>query len=176
MTTLITILSVFIGIIALLLFVAYFTRKAYNVNREAIINAPLQKVFNYVRLLKNQDTYNKWVMADPNMKKNFKGIDGTVGFTYGWNGNKKAGEGEQEITNIIEGKLVESEIRFVRPFVSIAHATMTVDTHYEDQTRISWSNTSEMKYPLNIMVSMIEKMLEKDMDESLSMLKNILEK
>ena len=176
MTTLITILAVLIGIISLLLFMAFFTRKAYNVNRQVTINAPLIKVFNYVKLLKNQDNYNKWVMADPNMKKNFKGIDGTVGFTYGWNGNKKAGEGEQEITNLLEGKLVESEVRFVRPFSAIAHATLTLESTTENQTRVNWSNTSEMKYPFNIIVSMIEKMLAKDMDESLNMLKNILEK
>lgn len=36
-------------------------------------------------------------MTDPNMRKNFKGTDGTVGFCYAWDGNKKAGKGEQEI-------------------------------------------------------------------------------
>lgn len=36
-------------------------------------------------------------MLDPNMEKEFKGTDGTVGFIYGWNGNKEGGEGEQEI-------------------------------------------------------------------------------
>ena len=43
-------------------------------------------------------------MVDPNMKKEFKGTDGTTGFIYGWNGNKKAGEGEQEIKNMVAGK------------------------------------------------------------------------
>ena len=43
-------------------------------------------------------------MVDPDMKREFKGMDGTVGFIYAWNGNKRAGEGEQEIKTIEEGK------------------------------------------------------------------------
>ena len=35
-------------------------------------------------------------MADPNMKKSYSDIDGTVGFIYAWDGNKEAGKGEQE--------------------------------------------------------------------------------
>ena len=95
---------------------------------------------------------------------------------YAWNGNKKAGEGEQEIKAITEGKNIEMEIRFVRPFAGIAHAKMATDSLPDDQTKVSWSTASTMKYPLNIIVSIIVKMLEKDMGTSLTNLKNILEK
>lgn len=115
-------------------------------------------------------------MTDPNMKKEFKGTDGTVGFIYGWNGNKKAGEGEQEITTITEGKNIETEIRFVRPFKGLAYANLITESVSENQTKVSWANRSAMMYPMNIMVAMIEKMLAKDMDTSLLSLKNILEK
>jgi hypothetical protein len=46
-------------------------------------------------------------MADPDKNGEFKGIDGTVEFIIAWNGNKNVGEGEMEITNIIEGKRIE---------------------------------------------------------------------
>jgi hypothetical protein len=46
----------------------------------------------------------------------------------------------------------------------------------DNQTKVGWSTASEMKYPLNIMLSMIVKMLEKDMGTSFTTLKNILEK
>jgi hypothetical protein len=176
MTILIKILPVIAGIIALLLIVALLIRKTYHVQREIIINAPLQKVFDYVRNLKNQDNFNKWVMVDPSMKKDFQGTDGTAGFIYSWNGNKKAGEGKQEIKTIVGGKNIETEIRFVRPFTAIAYVKMTTEPLSDNQTKVTWSNTSAMKYPLNIMVSMIEKMLAKDMNESLNNLKTILEK
>ena len=173
---LINVLLVLVAIIALLLIVALFTRKEYRVSSEIVINSPVDKVFNYVKLLKNQDYFNKWVMTDPAMKKEFRGTDGTEGFVYGWNGNKKAGEGEQEIKNIVEGKKISTEIRFKRPFVAIAYAEMTTEAIGNDQTKVTWGNVSTMKYPLNLMIGTIEKMLAKDMDTSLSNLKNILEK
>ncbi|GHN02718.1 hypothetical protein WSM22_42070 [Cytophagales bacterium WSM2-2] len=173
---LLIILYVLAGILALFLVIALLMRKEYTINREVIIDAPSQKVFDYLKQLKNQDNFNKWVMVDPDMKREFKGIDGTVGFIYGWNGNKKAGEGEQEIKAIIEGKKIDTEIRFVRPFPGVAFANLATDSISESQTKVTWSNASAMKYPMNIMVPMIEKMLAKDMDASLSTLKGILEK
>lgn len=176
MTILLTILFIIAGIIVLLLIVALFSKKEYHISREIIINAPKQKVFDYLKHLKNQDSFNKWVMVDPDMKREFKGTDGTVGFIYAWNGNKKAGEGEQEIKSISEGKHIETEIRFIRPFTTISHANTLTESISDTQTKVIWSNTSPMKYPMNIMISMIENMLAKDMDISLSNLKNILEK
>lgn len=176
MNILITILLVTAGMIVLLLILALFTKKEYSVNREIIINASRQNVFDYLKQLKNQDNFNKWVMVDPGMKKEFKGTDGTEGFIYAWNGNKKAGEGEQEIKSIEEGKIIKTEVRFIRPFSGIAYANWITESVSGNQTKLSWSNESVMKYPINIMVSMIEKMLAKDMDTSLSTLKNILEK
>jgi hypothetical protein len=93
MNIIITIVLIIAGIVALFLIIALLTRKEYTVKREITINAPLQKVFDYLKYLKNQDNYNKWVMVDPAMKKDYKGTDGTEGFIYAWNGNKKAGEG-----------------------------------------------------------------------------------
>jgi hypothetical protein len=176
MNIIITILLIVAGIIALLLIVALFMRKEHYVRREIIINAPLQKVFDYLRLLKNQDNFNKHAMAGPDRKREFKGTDGTVGYIYSWSGNKNAGVGEKEIMNIVEGKRIESEIRFVKPMAAIARMIMETESLSDNQTKVSWSNAGTLKYPLNIMVPMMEKMLPKDMDSSLSTLKNILEK
>lgn len=175
MNFLIVILSAFAGILALLLIITLFTKKGYDIHREITIDASRQKVFDYLKQLKNQDHFNKWVMTDPDMKREFKGTDGTVGFIYAWNGNKKAGEGEQEIKALEEGKKMETEIRFVRPFAAIAYAAFSTESVSGQQTKVTWSNASTMKYPLNIMISMVEKMLAKDMDTSLVNLKNILE-
>lgn len=175
MNTLFTILLLLAGIIALLLIIGLFTRKNYFIQREITINASKEKVFNYLKHLKNQDNFNKWVMVEPDMKKEFKGTDGTVGFIYAWNG-KKAGEGEQEIKGIEEGKNIDMEIRFVRPFTSIAITSFGIEAVSASQTKVTWSNASKMAYPMNVMVTMLEKMLAKDMDTSLNNLKNILEK
>jgi hypothetical protein len=176
MNILFTSLLAVAGVIALLLVIALFIKKEHYVNREIIINAPSQKVFDYVRLLKNQETFNKHAMADADRQKEFKGTDGTVGYVYSWSGDKSAGVGEKEIKNIIEGKRIETEIRFTKPMVAVAAMIMETESLSDNQTRVNWSNRSTLNYPLNIMVPMIEKMIAKDMDGSLVTLKNILEK
>ena len=176
MNIIIIILLVVAGIIALLLFIALFMKKEHYVKREIIINAPRQKVFDYIKLLKNQDEFNKHAMAAPDRKREFKGTDGTVGYIYAWSGDKNAGVGEKEIKNIIEGKRIETEIRFVKPMTATASIIMETESLSDDQTKISWSNAGTLKYPLNIMIPMMEKHVAKDMDSSLSTLKNILEK
>jgi uncharacterized protein YndB with AHSA1/START domain len=173
----ITILLVMAGIVALLLIIALFMKREHYVNREIIINAPRQKVFDFLKLLKNQELFNKWATADKkNRKEEFKGTDGTVGFIYSWSGNKSAGQGEKEIKNIIEGKRIETEIRFVKPMKTSATIIMETESISDNQTKVSWSNAGTLKYPVNIMIPMLEKALPKDMDSSLSTLKTILEK
>ena len=170
------ILLVILGIIVLLLIIALFIKKDHYVRREIVINAPLQKVFDYVKMLKNQDKFNKHAMAGSDRQREYKGTDGTVGFIYAWKGNKSAGEGEKEIMNIIDGKKMEAEIRFVKPMAARAYIIMETEPLSANQTKVYWSNAGTLNYPLNLMVPMMEMMLPKDMDSSLSTLKIILER
>ncbi len=177
MNVIIIFLLVLACIIAMLLIIGVFMKKEHYVKREIIINAPRQKVFDYLRLLKNQDHFNKWATADKmNRKEEFKGTDGTVGFIYSWSGDKSAGKGEKEITNIIEGKRIETVIRFVKPMKVSASVIFETESLSDEQTKVNLINTGTLKYPLNIMIPMAEKKFPKDMDASLSALKNILEK
>jgi len=177
MNIVITILLVLAGIIALLLIIALFMKRKHYVKREININAPLQKVFDFLKLLKNQDQFNKWATTDKqNRKVEFKGTDGTVGFIYAWSGNKSAGVGEKEIMNIVEAKRIETEIRFVKPMRVSASVIFETEPLSENQTKVNLINTGTLKYPLNIMIPMAEKNFPKEMDASLSTLKGILEK
>ncbi|HEU5292088.1 MAG TPA: SRPBCC family protein [Cyclobacteriaceae bacterium] len=178
MNILVTILLVIVGIIALLLILGLFVRKGYFIERSVLINKSRQEVFDYVKIMKNQDLFSKWVMKDPNMKKDFRGTDGTEGFVYAWNSvNNQAGEGEMEIKKITGQERIDMEIRFVRPMKGVSDAAFVLESN-GNQTNTKWSFKSEMKYPLNVMMLFMnfENMLGKDMDESLAMLKNNLEK
>jgi hypothetical protein len=177
MSVIIYILLAIAVIILLVLLVALVSKKTYSLHREVTINKSTPEVFNYIRLLKNQDHYSKFVMADPNMKKTFKGVDGTETFIYAWDGNKQAGQGEQEITRIVDGKRMDTEVRFFRPFAGVAYANMITEPVQNDQTKVRWTFESEMKYPMNIMLLFMnmEKMLGRDLEESLVLLKRNLE-
>lgn len=107
---------VIVILIAILLVVALFVSKEYSVEREVTINKPKGEVFTYVKNLKNQDRYNKWVMMDPKVKRDYRGSDGTVGFVATWDSdNSDVGKGEQEIKNITEGQRMDMEVRFEKP-------------------------------------------------------------
>jgi hypothetical protein len=152
-------------------------KKEHYVKREIVINAPAQKAFDFLKLLKNQEQFNKWATAGKaNRQEEFKGTDGTVGFVYAWSGDKSAGQGEKEIMSLEEGKKIETEIRFVKPFRTTANVIMETETLSDNQTKVSMSNAGTLNYPMNIMIPMVEKNFPKDMDESLRKLKSILEK
>lgn len=177
MNTFITFLIILVAFILVILIVALFLKKEYSVIGEIIIDKPKEEVFGYIRYLKNQEYYSKWVMTDPKMQKIYKGTDGAIGFIYGWNGNKKAGEGEQEIIRLKEDEMLETEIRFKRPFAGIAYASFTIAAVAENKTGVTWRMSSAMSYPMNIMLLFnIEKMLSNDIQTSLLSLKHNLEK
>ncbi len=176
MSILITILLGLFGLIALLLLLALFTKKGYSIRCESIINAPLPTTFGYIKQLKNWDNFNERATADPSKKNEFRGTDGTVGFVYAWSGNKKVGEGEKEIMAISEGKSIATEIRFIKPFTLVGYTNITTEAVTDSQTKVTLSNASTLKYPLNFLLLFVKKGIAKDMDESLSKLKAILEK
>lgn len=168
------ILLVIAIIIAIPLLAAIFIPKDYKVNRSVTIDRPATEVFQYVKLQKNQDHYNKWVMADPAMQKNYRGNDGDVGFVYAWD-SKTMGKGEQEIKSITEGKEVTTELRFEKPMESVGIATITTEPVSQSHTRVAWTMKGRSPYPFNLMNLFMDGMLGSDMESSLALLKNQLE-
>lgn len=104
-----------IGLIALLLIIALFIPNEYKVTHTVTINKPQKEVYDYVKILKNQEQWSTFIEADPNVKITYSGTDGTVGATQSWNGNDDVGEGSQTITNM-NGERIDIKLHFIRPF------------------------------------------------------------
>ncbi|MFW2377587.1 MAG: SRPBCC family protein, partial [Cellulophaga baltica] len=101
--------------------------KTYDVSRSIHVEAAKQEVFDYLKYLKNQDAWSPWAKKDPKMLKTFRGADGEVGAVSYWNGNKDVGEGEQEITKLIDGERIEGELRFLKPFKSTSDCYFIIE-------------------------------------------------
>ena len=172
------ILYIILGLIAALLVAGLFILKGMKATREIVINKPNEEVFNYIKQLKNQQNYSKWATMDPDIKNEFTGIDGTIGFVNSWVGNKKVGQGEQEIKGIEEGKQLITELRFIKPFKSVAKSTMNTASVNENNTKVSWGFEGQMNYPLNVMKLFMnmEKSIGDDFSIGLANLKAVLEK
>lgn len=179
MSILVTILIVIVSIVVLILLIALFVKKDYSILREITINRSKQDVFNYLKYLKNQDNYSVWVMMDPGMKREFKGVDGTAGFLSAWESdNKKVGKGEQQIMKIKEGERLDLHLHFIKPFEGHADAYMTTKATDNNQTKVQWGLNSKMAYPMNFMLLFMnmEKLIGKDLETGLTNLKTVLEK
>lgn len=176
MGILLTILGIIAGIIVLLLLIALFIKKDFMLEKKVIINRSKQEVFDYLKLIRNQEKYSVWVMKDPNIKIVYTGTDGTVGFTSSWESNdKNVGIGEQEIKKI-NGESMEVEIRFKKPFEATNYALTTVTIMGDSQTKVTQIFYGKSKFPMNLMNLMMDKMVGNDMQKNLENLKNNLEK
>jgi uncharacterized protein YndB with AHSA1/START domain len=176
MNIILTILGVFASIIVLLLIVAALIKKDFTLEKQVTINKPKQDVFNYLKLIKNQEKYSVWVMKDPKIKIIYTGTDGTTGFKSSWESNdRNVGIGEQEIIKITEGESMEVEIRFKKPFEGTNWATTAVTAIGDTQTKVSNVFYGKNKFPMNLMNLMMDKMVGKDMQQNLVNMKNNLE-
>ena len=106
-------LYILIALVALFVVLALFAPKSYDVNRSIVIKRPISEVFQYLKLIRNQDHWSPWKKKDPNMHQEFIGTDGEPGFISKWEGNKDVGMGEQELIKIIDNEKIESQLRFL---------------------------------------------------------------
>ncbi len=164
--------------VAVVAIAAVVTPTECKVEREITINRPKADVFNYVKMVKNQNTWGPWFKRDPAMKQEFRGNDGFVGFVSSWKSeNAEVGSGEQEIKRIVEGERIETQLRFKEPFESQADAHLVMEATGSDTTKVKWGFTTSFPRPMNLMTLVVDmdEAVGKDFQEGLDNLKQILE-
>lgn len=150
--------------------------KEIFITRSITINRSPQEVFDYLKLLKNQEHFSVWNMADPNKNTKETGTDGTEGFIYEWDSKlKNVGAGSQQISKIEDGKSIESKLIFIRPMKNTGTSKFIVERNGDQQTTVFWEFRGPTKFPMSLLKSLFEKMLGKDIQASLEHLKKNLE-
>lgn len=176
---LIALVVIVLLLVAAIAVASFATPTDFKVERETTINKPKADIYNYVKILKNQNDWGPWFKKEPTMKQEFRGTDGTVGFVSYWNGkDEQVGEGEQEIKKLVENERMETELRFKRPFESRADCFLTLESAGETQTRVKWGFSGSMPRPMNVMLLVMDmdKEVGKDFADGLASLKTIMEK
>ena len=173
-----TLLYILAGLALVILILALIAPKTYDVSRSIVVNAPKSAVFEYAKYLKKQEEWSPWAKKDPNMNRKFTGVDGEVGAINYWNGNKDVGEGEQEITKIVEGERAEGELRFLKPFKSTSNCYISLEEKSANETKVTWGFSGNNKFPMSIfsIFMSMDKMVGKDFEEGLASLKTLVEK
>lgn len=165
-------------LIAIPFVVALFVPKDYSAESEIVIDRPNPVVFDYLKYLKNHESFSKWGKPDAHIIKQYFGTDGTVGFVSSWEStDKQVGKGQQEIRKIAIGKRIDLELRILKPYPSVAKVYLTTDPVARNQTIVVWGFSSRMHYPMNLLLLFnIKKMIQKDLSQGLENLKAELEK
>jgi len=171
-----------IGIL-LLLFIVFvliaglFMSTSYHFQKEIVINAPKEKVWNLVNNFHGHDKWSPWKDGDPDIQVSYEGQDGTEGAVYKWKGNKEVGSGEQTITKLEPMSRVNTHIHFIEPFAGEADAFIMLDDAGNSNTKVTWGFDTHYAYPKNTMLLFVnmDKMMGEQYNKGLNRLKNIAE-
>ena len=167
-----------IALVSIVLIVALFVSNDFKVTRTVQIEREGSDVFDYLRYLENQENFSAWSQKDPDIKQTYSGPDGNVGSIYSWDSKlEDVGSGEQEIIEIISGRSIEYELRFKKPWESVAKASFLLNKTTATSTKVIWSFDGSMSWPWNITLLFMDmdSQLGPDLEKGLDNLKNVLE-
>ena len=163
-------------VVTLVIILALIAPKGYEVSRSIELDHSPEKVWQHLKFLKKQQEWSPWARKDLNMDLTFTGVDGEIGATSHWSRNKDVGEGEQEITRIVEGERIEQDLRFLKPYKSQSDCYMTLEEYEVNKSKVTWGFTGKNKFPMSIMMLFMsmDKMVGKDFEQGLQNLKHNL--
>ncbi|WP_426625761.1 SRPBCC family protein [Leifsonia sp. McL0607] len=149
------------------------------VERTDTIRAPREAVQPLIAELPNWVEWSPWEGMDPGMKREYTGEPGTIGSTYSWNGNRKAGEGRMTITAVYDDG-VGIDLDFTRPFRSSNHVRFVLTPEGAGTgagagtgTRVIWRMESPKTFFSRFFN--LDKLVGADFEKGLRQLKQLVE-
>lgn len=149
----------------------------FVVQRSAVIKAPPHKVFALINDFHQWQQWSPWERMDPGMRRTYSGAPSGVGSLYAWEGNKKVGRGQMEITEATDPSKVGIKLDFLSPFE--AHNTAQfVLTPQGDATTVTWSMAGPSPFIAKVigLVANMDTLVGKDFEAGLANLKAVAEK
>ena len=161
------ILGIVVVLVALFLIVALFLPAEVTVERTAIIEAPDSVIFDYITDFNNRTDWDPWFEMEPEAKVILTEVTKGVGAGYAWEG-EIIGSGDMVINEVEENKSIKSTIKFYSPQTSEGKVLWLLEP-VEEGTKLTWSFSSEMGYPLEryfglMMDGMLGPQLEKGLE------------
>lgn len=146
-----------------------------TIERETVITARAADITPYLADLHRWVEWSPWEGQDTALQRTYSGEQGTVGSTYVWKGNRKAGAGSMAITRV-DATEVDVALQFTAPFKSSSAVAFRLH-EATDGTRVVWSMTSPqnlMSRVMGVFVNM-DKFLGGDFEKGLAKLKAAVE-
>lgn len=162
------------GALLLILLVTFFMLgltqdKDVTITKQITMKAPQGVVFNQVVRFKNWPNWSPWIEVEPAVKITYDGVDGQPGSSYTWLGDE-TGSGKMTNTKVKNGQM-NFDLLFIKPWEGHADGFLKTENKGGGATEIVWSMTIHSKFPMNAINFITGKMVAKDLERGLELLK-----
>ena len=153
------------------------TDDTYTVVRSATIDAPPASVYDQIANFRDWTKWSPWERVDPELKRTYSGAESGTGAVYGWSGNRKAGQGRMEITEVTAPSRVQIDLVFEKPWKARNDTLFTIEPEGSG-CRVTWSMTGRKTLMTKVMgiFKSMDKLLGPDFETGLAQLKATAEK
>lgn len=167
---------VVVVLIAIILIGSLFLPKTYSVSRSVNIEAPDTVVYKNIANFDNFLQWNAWSKMDTAATTTVSGTPEQVGHQYHWKG-ETSGEGEMKITDAKPLEQVKMNLRFIKPFESLADVVFDLSKE-QNTTKVIWTMSGEHNIFSKWMCvfKSMDSMIGKDFESGLQSLKEMSEK
>jgi effector-binding domain-containing protein len=164
-----------LGLVIVLVIIAFLLPASYHVERSISINSSKQVIYDLTSHFQKWDLWTPWTKAlDSTAKFELVGADGEVGTKRTWEG-KVLGDGQMVLTQLKPGELVAYDLSFQKGKYQ-SKGKITIE-ETGDSCKVSWIDEGDLGYnPMaRYMGLFMGRMMNPDFDKGLSKLKQIAE-
>jgi uncharacterized protein YndB with AHSA1/START domain len=147
----------------------------FEVVRNTTIAAPPERVHGLINDFHEWRKWSPWEEVDPDLKRDYSGAESGVGAKYAWEGNRKAGKGNMEIT-ASEPEEIDVRLAFEKPWKA-TNAVAFELAPSGDATDVTWRMTGTTKgfASLSSKVVSMDRLVGKDFEKGLAQMKSTAE-
>ena len=165
---------IFGGLILLLLLLASFMAKGFNIEKHIVIRKPVNEVMSRISNLNYYSKWNPWQQSDSSAKHTITGEPSRPGHKYAWEG-KKVGVGSLTLLSA-DDKHIHFDLQFLKPWKSKAKDNWMFEPWGDGETKVTWQNSGELPWPIaRLMGPKINKNLNHQFEKGLKNLQEMCE-
>ena len=150
----------------------------FTVQRSTTVHAPAPQVEEEIVDFHRWPAWSPWEGLDPQLARSYTGPAQGPGSVYEWTGNRKAGAGRMQITDVSPGSRVEIDLRFLKPFKSRSTTVFSLQPHDDGSTTVTWTMTGPRTLGVKAMslFTSMDKLVGGDFEKGLARLKDVAER
>ena len=148
----------------------------FEVVRRTTIAAPPERVHGLIDDFHEWPKWSPWEDVDPDLQRDYSGAESGEGAKYAWEGNRKAGKGNMEITSSAPER-IDVRLVFEKPWKATNQVVFDLTPSGDTGTDVTWRMTGTNKgfAALFSKVVSMDRMVGKDFEKGLAQMKRAAE-